>query len=332
VIAALGSQRQRYQTAHEVQCHSGIAPVVATTGEQRWFTGAGPAPNSYGRHFMNGHSIRSLTRNGPETTTRSSAPKESPATPLSGPWRSNGSAFCFELQFHVSYNLARNLSDVGGHNPTSFAGGNGGTVTDNYDPYLDYGNVAFTRRQRFQTTFLYELPFNHTGSKVLKQVVGGWELAGVMLFQTGPFLTVLANGADPSGTNFVNLIGNGRADIVIGGPTAAPNQSIHDWINPAAFAIPANNIGRFGDSPVGSVIGPGTQAVSLSLFRSFKVAEKAQFRLGMAAANALNHPNYAPPCANGLTLGTSTFGVISSLQAAEGTGPRAIQLSGRLTF
>jgi hypothetical protein len=233
------------------------------------------------------------------------------------------------LQFQVSYNLAKNLSDVGGYDPTSFAGAGGGTVTNTYDPYLDYGNVAFTRRQRFQTTFLYELPFNHTGSKILNQVVGGWELAGVMLFQTGPFLTVLANGADPSGTNFVNLIGNGRADIVAGVPTAAPNQSIQDWVNPAAFVIPANNIGRFGDSPVGSVIGPGTQAVSLSLFRSFKIMEKAQFRLGMAAANALNHPNYGVPS---LTLGTSTFGVISSLQSAEGTGPRAIQLSGRLTF
>ena len=36
LIAALGSQRERYQTAHEVQCYSGIAPVVATSGKQRW--------------------------------------------------------------------------------------------------------------------------------------------------------------------------------------------------------------------------------------------------------------------------------------------------------
>lgn len=36
LIAALGSQRDRYQTAHEVQCYSGIAPVVASSGKQRW--------------------------------------------------------------------------------------------------------------------------------------------------------------------------------------------------------------------------------------------------------------------------------------------------------
>jgi hypothetical protein len=33
--------------------------------------------------------------------------------------------------------------------------------------------------------------------------------------------------------------------------------------NAAAFAIPAKNIGRFGAKPVGAVVEPGTQAVSL---------------------------------------------------------------------
>jgi transposase len=36
LIAALGSQRERYQSAYEIQCYSGIAPVVAASGKQRW--------------------------------------------------------------------------------------------------------------------------------------------------------------------------------------------------------------------------------------------------------------------------------------------------------
>jgi hypothetical protein len=36
LIAALGSQRGWYQTAHEIQCYSWIAPVVASSGKQRW--------------------------------------------------------------------------------------------------------------------------------------------------------------------------------------------------------------------------------------------------------------------------------------------------------
>jgi len=36
LIAALGSQQDRYQNAHEIQCYSGVAPVVARSGQQRW--------------------------------------------------------------------------------------------------------------------------------------------------------------------------------------------------------------------------------------------------------------------------------------------------------
>jgi transposase len=36
LIAATGTQRDRYPTAYELQCYSGIAPVVAASGKQRW--------------------------------------------------------------------------------------------------------------------------------------------------------------------------------------------------------------------------------------------------------------------------------------------------------
>jgi len=36
LIAAMGSQRERYEAAYEIQCYSGIAPVVASSGQQRW--------------------------------------------------------------------------------------------------------------------------------------------------------------------------------------------------------------------------------------------------------------------------------------------------------
>jgi transposase len=35
-IAALGTCRDRYRTAHEIQCYSGIAPVVESSGRQHW--------------------------------------------------------------------------------------------------------------------------------------------------------------------------------------------------------------------------------------------------------------------------------------------------------
>ncbi|HTS24448.1 MAG TPA: TonB-dependent receptor [Bryobacteraceae bacterium] len=233
------------------------------------------------------------------------------------------------LQFQVSYNHAKNLSNGGGYAPSGFAGEGGGTLSDPSNPNLDYGNVAYTRRDRFETTFLYNLPFGHAQNRVVRQLAGGWELAGVLLFQSGPFLTVVASGADPSGTNFPNLQGSGRTDILSGVALYPAKQTPAQWLNAGAFAVPANNIGRFGNEPVGAVNGPGTQAVSLSLFRSIAFTERLRLRFGVAAANALNHPNYGNP---GLTLNTSTFGTITTLQSAEGAGPRQVQLTGRITF
>jgi transposase len=36
LIAAFGTNRDRYQTAHEMQCYSGIAPVIEGSGKQHW--------------------------------------------------------------------------------------------------------------------------------------------------------------------------------------------------------------------------------------------------------------------------------------------------------
>jgi hypothetical protein len=239
------------------------------------------------------------------------------------------------LQFLASYNHAKNLSNAGGWSPgtfstSGFAGEGGGQTTDYYHPNIDYGHVAFTRNHRFIANFLYETS-SHSSNALVNQVLGGWEIAGRMMFQTGPYLSVTAPGADPAGTNFANTLNGGdpRADIVSGVSVVPKNQSINQWVNPAAFAIPADNIGRFGNSPVGAIVAPGTQVVSVSIYRSFKYKERLGLRIGASAANLFNHPNYGIP---NLSLGTPAFGTIGSLQNAEDTGPRAIQLGGRITF
>jgi len=251
-----------------------------------------------------------------------------------GAW-SNYHAFTVEanrrlskgLQFSANYTFARNLSNGQGYNPTAFASQAGGGVTNPYNIGLDYGNVAFTHRNRFLATFLYELPFGASGP--LHPVIGGWQVSGVLLYQTGPFLTVVAPGADPMGTNFANLEGAGRADGNAGVPLYPDNQNITQWINKAAFAIPQNNIGRAANSSVGALVGPGTQAVSLSLFKSVRIKEGIRFQVGAAASNAFNHPNYTTP---NLNYGTAPFGTITNVQSAEGAGPRQVQITSRVIF
>ena len=164
----------------------------------------------------------------------------------------------------------------------------------------------------------------------MDKIFGGWEVAGVIISQTGPFMSILAP-SDPSGTGFNVLQGDGRADTVPGVSPYA-GRSLGQWINPAAFAVPANNIGRFGDSQLGSVVGPGENVTSLSLFKHIVLTERIRVEIGGAAANLFNHPNYAAP--SNLDLGSvgSGFGQISNLQTAEGAGPRSLQLTGRIIF
>ena len=249
------------------------------------------------------------------------------------------------FQFEVSYTYTRDLSNVNGApspSSSSFATELGLVLSDPYHPGVDYGNVPFARRERVLSTFLYELPFGKgrtflNNNSLLNYVVGGWELSGVLLFQSGPFLST-ALTSDPSGAGF-NLNGNfsgfgGRADTVPGVSPYA-GQSTHNWsssyyINQAAFADPGSNIGRFGDEGSGSIVGPGTQAVSISLIKRFTIKERLRAELGMQVANAFNHPNYAPPST--LTLGVAGYGQLTSLQNAEGAGPRQIQLTTRITF
>ncbi len=248
------------------------------------------------------------------------------------------------FQTEISYTYERNLSNTTGaaYAPVQrYADEFGNLLTDYYNPGLDYGNVPFSRRHRFLATFFYELPFGkgktflNSSNAIVDKIAGGFVLSGVALFQSGPFMTVTIPGSsDPSGTGFsslaASLIGNGgRADTVAGvNPYAG--QNLNQWINPNAFAIPANNIGRFGNSQQGSVVGPGTQAVSISLLKRIPLTESIRLEFGAQVSNIFNHPNYNPP--SNLTVGVAGFGQIQSLQTAEGAGPREIQLTGRFTF
>src|SRR4029434_9315945 len=114
--------------------------------------------------------------------------------------------FSAGLALNASYTLARHLSDAGGAVPSACAAENGATTADFFRGDDDYGNVAFTRRHRFVSTFLYELPIGRgrrVGSGIgsgLDLLIGGWDVTGITLFQSGPFLTPSFANGDPSGT------------------------------------------------------------------------------------------------------------------------------------
>jgi hypothetical protein len=244
------------------------------------------------------------------------------------------------LTFDASYTWTRDLSNAGGATPNAFAVAGGSFLTDRFHPGLDYGNVIYDRRHRFLATYLYDLPFGRTQrwlntGGVVNLLAGGWQLGGVTILQSGPFLTPYEQSVDPANTNILTTIGQARPDQLRAVSPYAAHRTTAEWLNPNAFpymnlqTASGNGIGRFGNAPVGGVVGPGTANFSFSLTKNFALAEGSHLLIGVEAANAFNHRNYEPP---NMQVDSAGFGSISALQAAEGAGPRSLELSGRINF
>ena len=244
------------------------------------------------------------------------------------------------LQFQASYVWTRDLSDAQGYAPGSITTEGGSTSSDRFDIGRDYGNVTFDRRNRFLATYLYELPFGKgkrflSGGGATNTLAGGWQLGGVVVAQTGAFLTPYQTTTDPGGTNLLSNAGSTRADRVPGVPLYVKKQTSGEgdpiFLNSNAFADPVDSSASFGSAGVGNVVGPGTQSYSLSLIKSTSLWEGATFHFGAEASNVFNHRNYETPDTN-VDDGPTGFGIITALQTAEGAGPRNIEITARISF
>ena len=240
------------------------------------------------------------------------------------------------LSFQNSWVWAKNLSNADGPAPAGFSAENGPTTLNYFDIASDYGNVAFTRRHRFVSTFLWELPvgrgrhwLGHMG-RAQDALVGGWQLSGITALQTGPYLTPYFSGADPSGTgaNVRGVIGTQRPDRIGDGSLSNPTREL--WFDRSAFVIPPDNIGRFGNSGVGILQGPGTAVFSLSVGKNFSFSDRLSLRYEATFANLFNHTNLDIP--SSLNIGSGSFGQINATQTGDLAGPRTVQMSLRLRF
>ena len=100
-----------------------------------------------------------------------------------------------------------------------------------------------------------------------------------------------------------------------------PNKSVNGWLNPLAFARPAN--GEWGNASQ-NIQGPGTITIYMGLTRSFRITEgqRVQFR-----AEAFNVPNHLNPNNPINILNNQNFGKIQSAK-----DPRILQFALKYLF
>jgi len=232
------------------------------------------------------------------------------------------------VSFNSSYTLASHTSDSAGAVPTSFTGENGPSTLNIFRGDADYGPVAYTRRHRSVSTFFYALPFK-SESRGLDALVGGWDVTGILLLQSGSFQTATFSNRDPSGTGATvrGFTSAQRPDAVGDGNIANPTADRY-W-DVSAFVLPANNIGRFGNGAVGTLLGPGTRVFSTTVGKNVRLVGRQRARLEIAISNLFNIENLDVP---NRTITSSSFGRVTATQAVDQAGPRTVQFSLRYSF
>ena len=190
-------------------------------------------------------------------------------------------------------------------------------VNNPFNARWDYGPAGFDRRQISVTSFIYKIPFfRNSSSRALKAGLGGWELSGIAMFESGT-PTSIGPGPDILGLGGTST-GN-RANIVA--PVTYPKTRTQ-WFSTSSFKAPGPL--QWGTSARNSVVTPGRNNWNMAMFKAFQFTERARFEFRLETFNTFNHTQL-----NGLSTSVTAtdFGQLNGAAS-----PRILQLGAKLLF
>jgi hypothetical protein len=225
--------------------------------------------------------------------------------------------FTSSFYFLGNWTWSHGLDNVGGD-----GGANGPVPQDPTNRKADWASSNSDVRHRVNLAATYQLPFGkgrkyaNDGSPI-GHVIGGWEVGGLTVLQSGLPYTVTVPGS-PSNTS-----GGSRANPVAGVNPIPANQSINLWFDPSAFTTPAaftwGTLGR------NTLRAPALYNLDFSVSRKFPFGERRELQFRTEFFNGLNHPQFGLPNS---TAGVGGAGTITSTQRSN----RQIQFALRLAF
>ena len=212
------------------------------------------------------------------------------------------------LTYLVSYTWSKSL-DLG---CTGWYGVEGCSIQNPYNIQADKGPAATDLPQIFSTAWVYTLPFGEgekfsSRSKLVNAVIGKWNLNGILSLSSGTPFDV-GSGKDIANTgnyNYGNGYGYERLNLV--GDAYPSNKGRSEWINPAAFQLPAQY--TFGTLGRDSLRSDSYKNLDLSIFRQFPITERMHLEFRFEMFNATNTPIWAVPVTN---YDAPNFGVVTS--------------------
>ena len=180
------------------------------------------------------------------------------------------------------------------------------------DRNLDVGSCPQDRRQLANITLVYQTP--RFSNRFTRAVASDWTFGSTFVARSGSPFTVLTSTVTDPATGFggtspsqrPNLVLTNTASSTQGQPCSTATFCVN-WLNPAAFVSPA--LGTFGNLGVDSINGPGFWQWDQAVYREFPIREGQTLNVRFEIFNVTNSFRPGNP---GTTLGTSTFGVITS--------------------
>ena len=188
-----------------------------------------------------------------------------------------------------------------------------GGYQDPNDRQGSRGNCYTDVRQLFNLSLVTDVP--HFRGNWIKRLAADWELSAIATARTGFWVTP-GTGIDSSFTG----VGADRPNAV-GNPILS-NPTLAKWFNTAAFV--QNAPGTYGSASRGSIQGPGSFNMDMSVMRHIVVHEAQYFEVRAEAFNVLNHPTFQNP---GTTQSSQNFGRVLSAN-----DPRILQFALKFVF
>lgn len=207
---------------------------------------------------------------------------------------------------NVAYTFGKSITDA-----SSWSEG----PMDSYNFKNERGRASYDRRHILVLSYVYPLPFWRDQNAWYKVALGGWQLSGITMIQTGMPLNLNIQG-DRAGTGTSGQ----RPDVI--GDWEIPEKTVSQWFNPAAFGVPA--AGTFGNLGRNVLTGPGTNNWDLSAQKFFRITEGIRAELRAEMFNAPNHLSYWSVAT---TVGASNFGQVTGAM-----DPRTFQFGLKLVF
>jgi hypothetical protein len=158
-------------------------------------------------------------------------------------------------------------------------------TTDPYNVTDKWVRDGADRRRYFVNSAMWNLPFGHT------PLTGHWAVAAVATFASGQYYSPLFTGPDPANASpgFVTQLPD-----CIGDPNAGA-RTIGQWFNPAAFAVPPANAGRYGTCGMNSLEGFPIHVGHLSVAKAFPFGDVAKLVFTAQISNITNSAHFTFP-------------------------------------